>query len=219
MRPAACLFAILIAGCISDSQLVMKPLPPLAPPVPPVVELITGPLGFAPGEHLIWEVQARGMTIGRLELDVDEHAITSRFATSRLVSAFARVDHELVTLLDQGAAVSASERLDFDGELRQASIALDNPHSHSLHTALGLIRAWARDGASPGFTQVTFIDQRFKLQLDQPTIEGDLLRVDARIIGGDGPISVTLWLDAEHRPVRVEIRADDERVTAELIAS
>jgi hypothetical protein len=219
MRPAACLFAIVIAGCTSESQLVMKPLPPLAPPVPPLIELIDGPLGFEPGEHLIWEVQARGMTIGRLELDVDEHAITSRFATSRLVSAFARVDHELVTLLDQGAAVSASERLDFDGELRQASIALDKPHSHSLHTALGLIRAWAHDGAAPGFTQVTFIDQKFKLQLEQPTTDGELLRVDARIVGGDSPIGVTLWLDAEHRPVRVEIRAEDERVTAELIAS
>ncbi|HUS27158.1 MAG TPA: hypothetical protein VMZ53_01580 [Kofleriaceae bacterium] len=216
---AVWLFAIVIAGCTSESQLVLKPLPPLAPPVPPLIELVDGPLGFSPGEHLIWEVQARGMAIGRLELDVADDAITSKFATNRVVSAFAKVDHELITLLDQGAPVSSSERLDFDGELRQTTVNLSHSKLHSLHTALGLIRAWAHDGAHPGFASVAFMDQRFKLQLEQPATDGDLLRVDAHITGDDTSIGITMWLDAEHRPVRIEIRANDERVTAELIAS
>src|SRR4051812_25094849 len=88
-----------VAGC--EPHLAAKPLPPLAPPAAPLVELATGPLGFAPGEHLIWEVQARGMVIGRVELDVAEHAITSHFKTTTLVSAFVKLEHELVTLVDQ----------------------------------------------------------------------------------------------------------------------
>lgn len=214
------LLALLICGsCTSESAVVMKPLPPLAPPIPPMVELVDGPLGFAPGEHLIWEVQARGIAIGRVELEVDEHAITSRFATNHIASAFTKVDHELVTLLDQGMPVSANERLDFDGELRQSTIELAHTKLHSLHTALGLIRAWAHAGATPGFTSVTFMDKRFRMQLEQPFSEGELLRVDAHISGGDETIGVTMWLDADHRPVRIEVRADDEKVTAELIAT
>lgn len=217
---ACWLLAVVIAGCTSEPNLVMKPLPPLAPPVAPLIELADGPIGFQPGEHLIWEVQARGMDIGRLELEVDEHAITSRFATNRLVSAFAKVDHELVTRIDDGAPVSASEKLDYDGELRQSTVDLAHGKTHSLHTALGLIRAWAHDGAQPGFTSVVFMDKRYRLSLEQPSLEGELLRVDAKINGdGEAPIGVTLWLDAEHRPVRVEVRADDDRVTAELIAT
>jgi len=216
---AFCLAIVFAAGCTSESSVAMKPLPPLAPPIPPMIELVDGPLGFAPGEHLIWEVQARGIAIGRLELDVEEHAITSRFATNHIANRFTRVDHELVTLLDEGMPVSANERLNFDGELRQTTINLAHTKLHSLHTALGLVRAWARAGATPGFTSVTFMDKRFRMQLEQPVSEGGLLRVDAHISGGDETIGVTIWLDDVHRPVRVEVRADDEQVTAELIAS
>jgi hypothetical protein len=219
MRALPLLAFLVFGGCVSDGGLVMKPLPPLAPPIPPLIELEDGPLGFTPGEHLIWEIQARGIAIGRVELDVEEDAITSRFATNKLVSAFAKVDHELVTSLDQGTPISASERLDFEGELRQSAVSLAHTKLHSLHTALGLVRAWAQVGAHPGFTNVTFMDKRYKLQLEQPFTEGDLLRVDAHITGNDESIGITMWLDAEHRPVRIEIRADDERVNAELIAS
>jgi hypothetical protein len=207
----------LLAAC-SEPRLVMKPLPPLAPPVAPIVELAPGPLGFLPGEHLIWEVQARGVVIGRIELAVEDHAITSHFRTSRLVSAFAVVDHELVTLLDDQAPRSASERLDYDGKLGQFTIELAHTKLHSLHTALGAIRAWAHEGAMPGFLDVAFMDKRFRLELEQPSVQDERLRVDAHI-GGETPIGITMWIDAERRPVRIEVRADDERISAELIAS
>ena len=46
-------------------------------------------------------------------------------------------------------------------------------------------------------------------------LEGEL----RALADADPPIVFTLWLDDMRRPVRIEIRDGDERVTAELIAS
>src|SRR4051812_3000202 len=182
-----------ICGACGEPQLVAKPLPPLAPPTSPLIELAAGPLGFAPGENLIWEVQARGMVIGRVELDVAENAITSHFKTTTLVSAFVKLEHDEVTFVDQGEPVSANESFDLDGTPGQYTIDLHGK-VHSLHTALGALRAWAHEGARPVFMQVAVMNKHVTLQLEQPVSEGELLRVDGHIRGADEPISIKVWL-------------------------
>lgn len=205
---------LLVFVACNEPRAVLKPLPPLAAPTGPVALLAPTELGFVAGEHLIWEVQVRGMVIGRVELSVDEHAVTSVFRTSRLVSAFATAEHELVTPMGRGVA---AERLEYDGKHWHAEH--DVAQVHTLHTALGAIRAWAKPGARPGYLDIAIVDERVRLTLERPSTNAELLRVDAHTkLDGDS-VSITLWLDRDRRPVRIEVRADDEQISAELVAS
>lgn len=214
MRALGLAFVLWVLGACNEPRVVLKPLPPLAAPTGPIVELASTELGFVAGEHLIWEVQVRGMVIGRVELSVDEHAITSVFRTSRLVSAFASAEHELVTPIGRGVA---AERLEYDGKQWQAEH--DVSQVHTLHTALGAIRAWAKPGAHPRFLDIAIVDERVRLTLERPRLSAELLRIDgiAKVDGDNATLS--LWLDRDRRPVRIEVRAVDEQVSAELIAS
>ena len=53
--------------------------------------------------------------------------------------------------------------------------------------------------------------------LEQPTALQDQLRVDGHVIGPEIDLSLSIYLDAEHTPKRIEIRDGDDRVTAERI--
>lgn len=212
--------AIMLVGC-GEPPLVMKPLPPLAPPMVPARELVLNQVLIVPGEHLIWEVQARGFTIGRAELSVGDHEITSRFRTSALISAVSPVEHDLTTVFADAIPQQMTERIEADGKVRQFVTHLAGSTTNSFHTALNIIRTWARTDAPPGFIAVAFADKMYRLDLFQPIAQGASLRVDGKIVGPDAdpPIAFSLWLDDMRRPVRIEIRNGDDRVTAELIAS
>lgn len=214
MRASRLIFVLWVFAACNEPRVVLKPLPPLAAPTGPIVEVAPTKLGFVAGEHFIWEVQVRGMVIGRVELSVDEHAITSVFRTSRLVSAFASAEHELVTPMGEGIA---AERLDYDGKQRHAQH--DIATIHTLHTALGAIRAWAEQGARPGFLDIAVVDERVRLTLERPTANEELLRVDGSAKLDDEIASISLWFDRDTRPVRIEVRADREQISAELVAS
>jgi hypothetical protein len=95
---------------------------------------------------------------------------------------------------------------------------------HTLHTALGVIRGWASPQARSGFLYIVHAGELFRIDFQPPTVE-DLrdrrtLRVEARV-RGDTPISLSIWLsDTPDRvPLRIEVRAEGVRLTAELIAS
>jgi hypothetical protein len=215
MRRYIVLLLVLVAAC-SEPAYKPRPLPPLVAPTPAAeLEAIeVGELGFHPGERLVWEVRLRGMTIGRVEVDVDEHEIHSRFATGTLASAVANVEHDLVTALDGIRPHDTRERLELDGKLRQFTTSYVGTQSHSLHTALGVIRAWARADASPGFLHVVVADKLVRVDLQQPTLVQNALRVDGKIIGLDEPAALTIWLDAAKSITRLEVRSAGEQITA-----
>lgn len=215
------LITLLAAAC-GEPNLVMKPLPPLVEPQArrPLPELAVTELGLAAGDHWIWDVQVQGFSIGRAELIVSEHDVQSRFHTSPLASAIANVSHELVTIIDReaGRPLTSTEQIDLGGKARQFSTKFAGTTAHSFHSALGAIRAWARPGAEPGFLRVVHADHLFRLELEQPIVQQEQLRIDGRVIGPEVELALTMWLDPAHVPVRIEIRDGDERVTAELIS-
>lgn len=214
--------ACLVLGC-GEPPLVMKPLPPLVAPEPRTAsrEVAVTDVGLAVGDHWIWDVQARGFSIGRVELVVGDDEVTSRFHTSGLASAVTSVRYELVTVIDRvsGRPQTSEEEIDYDGKVQHFSTQFAGTTAHSFQTALGAIRAWARPGAPPAFLQVVHADQLFRLELAQPIAQQDLVRVDGHVIGNDVDLSLTIWLDAARTPVRIEVRDGNVRITAELIAS
>jgi hypothetical protein len=212
---------LLVAAC-TEPAFLARPLPPLAPPAPAARELVAPGLDLEPGEHFIWEVHARGMTIGRVEVAVEDDLVTSRFRTGALIAAFTTIEHDLSTRLDRTKArpIAATERVEYEGKNRQFSTDFTGTTAHSFHSALGALRAWARPEARPGFLNVLHADKMFRFELLQPVVQGDLLRVDAKVIGPDtDPIAITMWLDVSRIPMRIEIRDGDDRVTAELIGA
>jgi len=229
----ALLLTSLLAAC--EPGLPSRPLPELVRQAPPAA--ISAPLLLVPGETLTWNVHAKGFTIGRAELAVEEGQVRSRFETGKLVSAFARVRHELVTVVDQGGARSASEVLEVDGETSRTTVEFqgsryrsgtrvgtvpDGNVGHTLHSVLGVIRGWASPDARAGFLYVVHDGGVYRIDVGRPFVEDmrgvRTLRVNCRI-HGDIAINVTLWLSASgaHTPLRFEIGADDVRLTGELL--
>jgi hypothetical protein len=176
---------------------------------------------------------------------VSDREVRSRFKTDALASAVASIDYELDTVLDRDAAraVSATERLAIHGETTQrivmfdgASYAIDgrpfeipggNP-GQSLHSALGVLRAWAQPDAAPGFLFVVHAGRLVRLEVARPVVEElagtRTLRVDGRVHPADddhAAFPVTVWLtdDPKRTPIRIEIANAGDRVTAELIAT
>lgn len=230
----ALLLLSLLAAC--EPNLPRKALPELVRQAP--LRAISVPaLGFAPGEQMTWNVTAKGFTIGRAELAVGDREIHSRFETGKLVSAFARVRHELTTVVDQGGPRSAIELVDVDGESSRNRVEFHGPrfvsgakagtipdgnNGHTLHSALGVIRAWAAPDAAAGFLYIVHDNEVYRLDLAQPFVEDmrgrATLKISARI-KGEVSASLTIWLSAspDHIPLRLEIGADDVRLTAELL--
>jgi hypothetical protein len=211
----AVLIVVALAGCSSERTYVPRPLPPLVPPTPAaeVGEIQASGLGFQEGERFVWDVNVRGMTIGRLELSVGADSIRSRFATGTLASAIATVEHDLVTVIADGRPVSSKERLDLDGKIRHFTTQYTGTRSHSIHTAVGAVRAWAVPGAKAGFLHVVVGDKLARLELQPPSQLPDLLEIEGKIVGLDEPIALTLWLDHERRFTRIEARASGEQIT------
>lgn len=209
---------VVVAAC-SEPTYVAKPLPPLVVPKRPaeLMPINVGELGFAIGEQFTYMVRLRGFTLGSATLAVAEAAITSHFATSMLAQAFAKVEHDLTTTITGARPVSGQERLSFDGKARQFTTDYTGTDAHSIHSAIGVVRAWAQLGASAGFLNVVVGDQMVRVELAEPTGGKDWLRVDGKLVGMDVPATFTCWLDATRVITRIEIRADGEQVTADLV--
>lgn len=221
--------------------------PPLRPAALPTLVAAQAPraisvpfLRLPAGESSAWEVHVAGVTIGRAELEIGEAEVRSRFATSRLASSFARVRHELVTRLDapisQQAPRESIDELELDDERTSVTsrfagsrvvvdarpVVIPGGHlGHTWHTALGAIRAWATASAAPGFLYVVHAGVVLKLEVGQPQVEAMHATPALRIEGAIESLAVqfTLWLRADDRlPVRIEVRTDEGRATAELVA-
>lgn len=217
MRRLAVLIAL--AGC--EPHLVLKPLPPLARPQAPALHaIVVQDMGLHPGEHWLWDVQAGGMSIGRIELTVGDTEIASRFKTDGLASMFTHVEHDLVTVIDRqaGRPATSEEKIERGGKLRQFSTQYAGTTAHSFHTALGAVRSWASPDAQPGYLDIVHANKTFRLELAQPVARDGMLRIDGKVHGDDiDTLSITIWLDDSRVPARIEVRDGDDRVTAQLI--
>jgi len=196
--------------------------PPLALGAEPVV--------LVRGEQMVWDVFWQGLAIGRAELRVGPYEARSVFATGTLASALADVRHELTTALD--GERRAHEVVVYDGETRRRDVAIDRAPGggtlHTLHSALGAIRAWSRGEAPRAYVWLVVDGDRYRVDLEHPVRDrtdlGRALRVECTVrplVAGVDPLDVTIWLaDTEERtPVRFVVVSGDHRLSAELSES
>lgn len=235
MRNAVLLVCLVACG---EPKYVAKPLPDLIAN-PRRTPISVPSLVLPDGERLRWEVHHKGFTIGRAELIVGGGRITSRFKTSSLASMFAKAEHELMTTLAHAGTYPdyASERAEVDGARENYEISFDGSVymiggkgrripdgvGHTLHSALGVLRAWASPKAQPGYLNVLHAGDLYRLDVDAPTREDwrgtKTLKVEGRILGGEKPILVTFWFtdNDRHIPIRIAISADGKQLDAEKI--
>ena len=201
-----------------------------------------------PGEEMAWDVYWQGLLVGHADLTVAASEVRTRFQTTALARTFAKVRYELVTTFAPGPArapTSAREHVVYGGEttditarLDGSAIALDagpargvpgGASLHTLHSALGALRAWSRDGANGGapsaFAWIEAHGALYRLDVTRPgkgealghralEIHGTLRPLD----GATEPLELTVWLAAtpDRTPLRVVVVSGDDRVAAEL---
>jgi hypothetical protein len=232
-------FVLALAGC-AGSHFKAPELPELvstaAKPAPAL------PLLLAPGERMIWDVTAHSMSIGRVELVVGALDVRSSFSTTGLATMFATAHHELATQLDRaaGAPTAMSETLVFDGETDHTEAQLgvgayqigaarhevpQGAPAHTMHSALGWVRSWAKPGAPNSFLFVLHLDRLYRLDVATPIAE-DLngvktLRVDCEVRAPDrsDPVPFSVWLtaDAQRLPLKLVFDTKSGHITAEMI--
>jgi len=235
MRRAIVLALLIACG---ERRFVAPALPDLVAPSVPAGPLDVPALVLVPNERLAWEVQLKGMTVGIAELLVgDDDTVQSRFHTTGLAGTVHAVEHVLVTQFDRVAArpVQATEDVVDGGEVMHVETTFDGGRvvagahalavpagkiGHTLHTALGVVRAWARPGAAAGYVYVVHLGELYELALQQPVAEQlngvHVLRIDGTIASEN--LALQLWITDDDRrvPLRIEVISDDVYVVVEL---
>jgi hypothetical protein len=225
---------VLLAAC--EPNLALKPLPDLVAAPKPAAARTERQLLLVPGEALIWDVHWKGFTIARAELVVGDHEVSSRVKTGKLASSLASLLHEATSTIGPTRATAVRETFVIDGEtthvtasFRDAMYVLDDDKQravpggnvgHTIHSALGWLRAWAEPGAPGGYLFVLHVGELYKLEFAEPIAEAESLRVECKIDPPDDePVTITLWLatNAERVPTRFEIGNANVRLTAELV--
>ena len=182
MRIALLVVVLGSNGC-SGTGLVAKPLPELVATQTPTAAIEVPTLQLPVGEALVWDVRYHGMTIGRAEMSTGETEVGTKFETGALASSIASIHYDATTVLDRSTARprSARETLARDGTTAHHVVAFDHENytlgepavrkavpqgaAHTLHTALGTIRAWAGPEAVAGFLFVVHGGRVFHLTL------------------------------------------------------
>lgn len=233
VRPLS-LFVLVLAACgprpISTTPLVDPPPTPLPP------------AGiFLAGEQMEWDVYWQGIQIGDADLSVTGGEVHSRFSTTLLAKAFAKVRYHLITTLDRGTPTAAREALTMDGESSTVVSQIDGARYtiedgptrtgpggaplHTLHTALGSLRTWSRGEAPPAYLWFVMRRTLYRLDVERPTTDEALGHLALKIHGvvrpldrSVDPIDVTVWLSAttDRAPLRFVVLAEGERISAEL---
>lgn len=234
MRVLVLVCACVLAGCSTAAQKSQVEVPrgPVALPV--ATNLIAG-------EQMVWEVFWRGVSIGKASLTVDgNETVHSKFVTGILARALADVRYELTTKLADHVAREASELVVLDGDKTHTELRLDgaryriNTRSgdvpggtalHTLHSALGALRAWAAPNATRGYLWLALRGKLYRLDATPPQTERidtlETLRVDCVVRALDptlDQVDVTIWLStsADRTPVRIVVETSGERIAAEL---
>ncbi len=202
-------------------------------PLPVVTQLLAG-------EQMVWEVYWRGVLIGNASLAVDATRARSTFSTGVLARALADVRYELTTMLDGHVARAASELVVVGADTTRTELHIDGPRYHinarpgdvpggtalhTLHSALGALRAWAAPNASPAYLWLALRGALYRLDAAPPTAETldgvRTMRVDCVVRALDPTleqVDVTVWLSTsdDHTPVRIVVETSGERIAAQL---
>jgi len=229
-RPSRVLFfAIFIVGAVAactGPSFRPTPLPVLAVAAPPARPITGQTLLLVPGEHFAYEVHLHGITIGRVDLEVTDGQVISKFKTEAVAAAFETVQDDLVTTLDRvgGRAAASTETLVIgdDAKTFNGDASVAGNHGQTVHTALGVLRAWARPDAAPGYLVLLAAGKMWRLDVARPTVE-DLqgthaLRIDGRV-RAEKPIALVMWLAAsdDRTPLRIELSNGEFHVVADLV--
>lgn len=235
MLRAACVLVAVLAACGPRTGAKAPLVEPPPTPLPAV--------GILPaGEQMSWEIYWQGILVGSADLAVSQTEAHSRFSTTMLARAFAKVRYQLVSTLDRGRPTASREGLTMKGEASSVTAAIDASRYtidegprltvpggtplHTLHTALGSVRAWSRaDDAPPAYLWFVMRHTLYRLDVERPKrgdaqghraleIHGMVRALDQSI----DPVDVTIWLSAtpDRAPLRFVVLAGGERVSAEL---
>ncbi|MEJ7604269.1 MAG: DUF3108 domain-containing protein [Kofleriaceae bacterium] len=237
MRSALVLVAVL--GCGPG-------IPGSAPPAKQPatsIELAAVAPQLPPGERLAFTVYWSDVAVGRAELANDVDRVHSSFRTTELASALVDLRFDLVSQLAHGWPRSLVETVVTGGkaehvraslargsyQLANAPVQLapeDGP-VHSLHTALGIVRAWSRrHDKGSGHLWLLHRGKLFRLDVFGPVRDAvagkPALRVDAvaRAIDRSREVALSIWLGAgdARLPLQITARSEGELMTAELAA-
>lgn len=235
MVRAAC---VLLAALVSCAPRTGANAPLVEPPPTPLPAA-----GLLPaGEQMTWEIYWQGILVGNADLSVAQGEAHSRFSTTMLARAFAKVRYHLVSTLERGRPTASREGLTLHGEATSVTAAIDGARYaiddgprltvpggtplHTLHTALASVRAWSRgDDAPPAYLWFVMRHTLYRLDVERPRrgeaqshraleIHGMVRALDQSI----DPVDVTIWLSAtpDRAPLRFVVVAGGERVSAEL---
>jgi hypothetical protein len=196
------------------------------------------------GEQTAWNVFYGGVPIGRAELIVEGQVAHTTFRTSRAARMLAAVRLELATALERGRVRGVREVLTLGRQTERAEAIVDGAsytpaggearrvpggtRLHTVHSALGVVRAWSA-GRAPGrgYLWLWSGGRLYRLDVARP-VRDDVLGVRALRVDGTvraphlgETVTVTVWLaaNADRTPVRLLLRAGAHLVAAEVAAS
>jgi hypothetical protein len=229
------LVLLTLSGCAGRSHFRPPELPELVAVVRPTAPLTATELLLVPGERMIWDVQAKGFSIARAELMVGDQQVTSRVETGVLASTITSLRHELATTIDveHARTATAHETLVLEGKttvidavfdaksyMVDGQSAVSVPNVHTIHSALGMLRAWVSQDAKAGVLPILVAGQLYRLEVASPNLTElsgtSMFRVDCRI-AGLGSVSIWFAITDDHVPARIEITTGEGKLTAELI--
>jgi hypothetical protein len=196
---------------------------------------------LAPGEQTTWNVFYQGVQVGRADLIVDDRAARTKFRTSGAARMLSAARFDLATALERGRVRGVREVLKLGREIERAEAVVDGAsytppdgearrvpggtRLHTLHSALGVVRAWSADRpAAPGYLWVWSGGELYRLDVSRPTRD-DVLGVKALRVDGTvrAPhlgerVSVSIWLaaNADRTPIRFTLRSGSHLVAAEV---
>ncbi|MEO9182952.1 MAG: hypothetical protein ABI467_05660 [Kofleriaceae bacterium] len=213
-----------LASCGTGASFKPAALPPLVAATPVDHPIAPHELLLVPGEHLIYEVHVHGITVGRLEMSIGETEVESHFQTDNIAAALATVHHDLTTVLDRGnaRATIGSEQLVVGDDAKHFD--LDGKNGQTVHTALGLLRAWVATDATPGFLTVQELGHTYRMTVKRPLVEdldgAKTFHVETSV-NTKTPTTIQIWFatSPDRKPLQFEIVNDDLHVMANLITT
>ncbi len=218
------LLLALLASCGNSASFKPEPLPQLVAARPASQVIAPRELMLVPGEHMRFAVRLHGIDVGKVELEVGETEVTSRFATDSVAGALMSVHHDLSTLIDRSNArmTVASENLVIGDATKHFD--MDGKNGQSVHAALGILRGWVAADATAGFLTVQELGHQYRLSVKRPLVE-DLEGTKAfhviAVANTKVQTTIEIWFATtpDHLPLRFEFVNDDYHVTANLIPS
>lgn len=196
------------------------------------------------GEQLSWTVTWMEVAVGQVDLNVSAAGAHSTFQTGTLARALLDLRYELATTIDRGGPRAVTESIVRRGSSQHIAatiagtsyrigteppkLAPGDQRIHTLHTALGIVRAWSlHEVTDSAYLWLLHRGALYRLDVFPP--HGDAvgdraaLRVDGtvRALDRSRELDVSIWLapSADRTPLQIVVRAGDDVVSAQLDAN